>query len=57
MTIRQFVESLFNNCREGVEFMTVEEAEYDIANFKAEGWKLPENLTAEEYAKIWNSLI
>ncbi len=57
MTTREFVENLFNDCREGAEMMTVEEAEADIRNFAAEGWQIPDDITAEEYAQIWNELL
>ena len=54
-TIYDFVAELFNSCREGAEKMTVEDAALDIENFKREGWTLPEDITPEEYAEIWNS--
>jgi hypothetical protein len=57
MTTRQFVEGIFNDCREGAKPITVEEAENDISNFKNEGWEMPKNITAEEYSEIWNGLI
>ena len=56
MTTREFVEKLFSDCREGTEPMTIEEAEADIRNFDADGWELPDDITAEEYMEIWNEL-
>ena len=57
MTTREFVEKLFSDCREGAETMTIEEAEADIRNFNADGWELPDDITAEEYMEIWNELV
>ena len=57
MTTREFVEKLFSDCREGAEPMTIEEAEVDIRNFDADGWELPDDITAEEYMEIWNELV
>lgn len=57
MTIREFVNNLYLNCSSDHEPMTVEDAAYDIENFIAEGWELPEGLTAEAYAEAWNETI
>lgn len=57
MTTREFVEKLFSDFREGAEPMTIEEAEADIRNFNADGWELPDDITAEEYMEIWNELV
>ena len=57
VTTREFVENLFSDCREGAEPMTIEEAEADIRNFNADGWELPDDMTAEEYMEIWNELV
>lgn len=57
MTTREWIENLFDSFRETPEPMTLEAAASDIANFRAEGWDVPEDLTAEEYAETWNELI
>ena len=58
MTKREFVENLFNENRNGnPELMDIETAENDLNNFRLDGWDIPEDLTAEEYAEIWNNLI
>ena len=56
-TNREFVLTVFDSCREEVDYMTTAEAAADLANFRREGWPVPEELTAEEYAEIWNELI
>ena len=58
MTKREFVENLFNENRNGnPELMDIETAENDLNNFRLDGWDIPEDLTAEEYAEIWNDLV
>lgn len=58
MTKREFVENLFNENRNGnPELMDIETAENDLNNFRLDGWDIPEDLTADEYAEIWNSLV
>lgn len=57
MTIREFVEDLYNSCRESAQPLTVEQAAEDIENFKRESWDIPDGITAEEYAEIWNELV
>ena len=58
MTIREFVTDLFINAREyDGERMTVETAREDLKNFAADGWDIPEGITPEEYADIWNELV
>ena len=34
--------------------MTAEVAAEDLAFFRAEGWDVPDDITPEEYADIWN---
>lgn len=57
MTIRKFVEDLYNSCREGAQPLTVEQAAEDLENFRRESWEIPEDITAEEYMEIWNELV
>ena len=57
MITREFVEKLFSDCREDAGPITIEEAEADIRNFDADGWELPNDITAEEYMEIWNELV
>ena len=56
MTAREWVENLFNEDRNDAEPMSVRTAESDLRNFRAEGWDVPEDLTAQEYMEIWNEL-
>lgn len=51
-----FVAALFDAYRDTPTMMTVEDAENDLRTFRAEGWDVPSDLTAEEYADIWNEL-
>ena len=37
--------------------MTAAEAQADLDRFVREGWEIPEGLTGEEYAEIWNALL
>ena len=48
-----FVADLFDNAIDAAP-MTVEIAAADLDNFRNEGWDVPEDLTPEEYADIWN---
>lgn len=58
MTIREFVTDLFLSAREyDGERMTVETAREDLDNFAADGWDIPDGVTPEEYADIWNELV
>lgn len=57
MTIREFVENLYTNAQEHPSHMTLSEAETDLANFAADGWQLPEGMTAEDYRDAWNALV
>lgn len=52
-----FVKDLFDCSPVECDYITLEDAECDIANFLADGWDLPEEFTAKEYRNIWNSLV
>ena len=54
---QDFVEQLFNECRYGVDLMTVDDARDDLEAFRQEGYDLPEGITPEEYSEIWNDLV
>lgn len=55
---KSFVNSLWLGLSYTPEIMTVEDAAYDIENFKAEGWEdIPEELTPEVYASLWNEMV
>ena len=58
MTIREFVEDLFDHCPYTPEYMSIEDAQVDLDNFASyEDWVMPEGITAEEYSRIWNELL
>ena len=57
MSDYDFVIDLFNSCRESAELMTIEDAAADLEYFRGVGWKLPEDITPEEYAETWNSFV
>lgn len=49
-----FVADLFDNALDSAP-MTTDIAAEDLSRFRAEdGWDVPEDLTPEEYAEIWN---
>ena len=61
-TCREFVEDLyFNSTMETCEEITIETAQAWIDGWKAEnrsdGWNIPENLTAQRLATLWNQII
>ena len=53
-TAREFVAELFDSCFFVAGKMTVEDARDDLRHFRAEGWEIPEELTPELYAELWN---
>lgn len=48
-----FVADLFDTAIDASP-ITAELAAEDLDRFRAEGWDVPEDLTPEEYAEIWN---
>lgn len=57
-SVRDFVESVFNTASIDYDVpMTIETARTDLANFRADGWNLPTDITPEAYMEIWNELI
>ena len=52
-TNEAFVADLFDNAIDSTS-MTAEQAAEDLSMFRREGWDVPEDLTAEEFAEIWN---
>lgn len=52
----EFVRDLFDETRVCPEPLDPETGQQDLANFRAEGWHVPADLTAEEYREIWNEL-
>lgn len=57
MTIREFVENLYNGANERPTHITIEDARRDLANYEADEWDLPEDMTAEAYMDAWNALV
>lgn len=57
MTTRDFVEYLYNNSDERPTRISIETANQDMANFAADGWEMPDGMTAEEYMTEWNALV
>ena len=57
MTTEEFVRELFDTDRNGAGKLTLQDAKNDLRNFQADGWNLPEGMTAEEYMDAWNRLI
>lgn len=55
--IKEWVEELFDSCREGIEEIDIETAREDLKRFAEEGWTLPDGITAEDYCEIWNELV
>lgn len=55
---REWIEEWMANSLDAyAELMTVEGAEADLRNLRAEGIEVPEDLTAEEYAAMWNEMV
>jgi len=57
MTKEEFVFNLFDTCSDIPTTMTLEDAENDLRNFRAEEWDVPDDLSAEEYAELWNGMV
>ena len=57
MTAYEFVRNLWENSDNYDSMMDIETAQQDLDNFRSEFWDVPEDLTAEEYASIWNELV
>lgn len=51
-TNESFVADLFDNA--DATPITPEAANSDLIMFRRDGWDVPEDLTAEEFAEIWN---
>ncbi|MBR4656525.1 MAG: hypothetical protein IKO68_08180 [Oscillospiraceae bacterium] len=54
MSIKEFVEDCFRWT--GGEEITVQEAERQLEAFRESGFELPEGITGEAFAAIWNEL-
>lgn len=54
--IVDFVRDVFDNAIDPHE-MTLAEAEADLAAFRADGWRVPRKLTAEQYAELFNEYL
>ena len=57
MTTSEFVRNLWENSSDYTTKMDINTAQNDLDTFRAEGWDVPEDLTAEEYAEAWNELV
>ena len=58
MTVSEFVEELFNASSVTPERIeSLEDAEKDLENFRADEWEMPEDITAEEYMEAGNALV
>ena len=57
MTIREFVENLYNNSPAPAEQMGTLQAYHDLQNFRENGWDLPDGITVKRYRDAWNELV
>lgn len=57
MTAYEFVRNLWENSDSYDTMMDIETAQQDLDNFRSGSWDVPEDLTAEAYASIWNELV
>ncbi len=54
----EFVRNLFDNSDDITTHISVEDAVADLEMFRREwGTEVPEDLTPEEFAEIWNQLV
>ena len=56
-SIYEFVRNLWENAYDPSEQMTIETAAEDLNSFHKEGWDIPDGITAEEYAELWNKFV
>lgn len=60
MTVKEFATRLFDETRDAAVLLTKitpQEAADDIANFRADHWMMPDDITPEEFADAWNDLV
>ena len=58
MTAYEFVKDLWEHAEDYSRYMTAQTAREDLDNFRRQdGWEVPEDLTAEEFADLWNELV
>ena len=57
MTTSEFIRNLWENSSDYTTRMDITTAQNDLDTFRAEGWDVPDDLTAEEYAEAWNELV
>ena len=57
MTAYEFVRNLWENSSSYADRIDSDTAREDLENFRAEGWDIPDGLTADTYADIWNELV
>lgn len=54
MTRKEFMENVIDNAILPMEKMNAADAAADLDNFRADGWDIPADMTAEFYAEFWN---
>lgn len=52
----EFVCDLWQNSGD-TQRMDIETAAGDLENYRADGWDIPDGLTPELYAELWNRLV
>ena len=57
MTMIEFINNLFLHQSEAPAPITVEDAAYNLENFRADGVDLPNGITPETYAEAWNDAV
>ena len=59
MTIFEFTSAMFDDAStyDAAAPMTIEDATTDLANFRAEGYCMPDDITPDAYAETWNDLV
>lgn len=53
----EFINNLFLHQSETPAPITVEDAAYNLENFRADGVDLPDGITPETYADAWNDAV
>ena len=57
MTVREFVAYLYDNAEDTNVLHDIRTATEDLEHLRREGFDVPEDITPEEYADVWNDMV